>query len=181
MKRITLLFALVVGFALTVHAQEQGLIRAGAGLVLGTKSGISDTGGSKSGIGINIGGEYFATDIISVAASYTTFFKSEIGVVGAQSSVKYNSLNIDGRYYFDMDGIQLYGLAGLSFASFKSESTIDFFGLPNTTTFTDSKTGLNIGGGIVLPLADKIGFNGQLKYNTPLEQIALGAGVFYTF
>jgi len=177
MKKITLLFALVVGFAFIASAQEQGEIRASLGLVLGTKSAIGDSG-TKAGIGLNIGGEYFVTDIISVAPSYTTFFKSEIGVTGAASSVKYGSFNIDGRYYFAVDGIQIYGLAGLSFASLKSTSNFLGFG---PLEFKDSKTGLNIGGGIVLPLADNIGFNGQLKYNTPLEQIVLGAGVFYTF
>lgn len=175
MKKITILFSLVVCFTFAASAQQTGQIRVGAGLVLGTQAAI-DEGGEKAGIGINIGGEYFVTDIISIAPSYTTFFKSDIDGIGFNSSLKVSSFNIDGRYYFMAGDLQLYGLAGLSFASGKS--TNDVLGVP--FKLKTNETGLNLGVGIVLPLADKLNLTGQVKYNTPLEQLVVGAGILFT-
>lgn len=161
---LTLVFMLA---ALFVKAQEQGEIRVGAGLVYGTKASFDfDDGGTKGGLGINIGGEYFFTDIISGAPSYTFFFKEEEG--GA--SVRSSSFNLDGRYYFS-DGM-FYGLFGLGFTAVKSDLGI-------LGSRTNSETGLNLGGGVMLPVADAILFNGQLKYNTSFEHLAIQAGISY--
>ncbi|WP_424961874.1 outer membrane beta-barrel protein [Ekhidna sp.] len=178
MKKITILtlFAAFLLVGISANAQEQGEIRVGAGLALGTKAAIDDDGSEKMGIGINIGGEYFVTDVISVAPSYTFFFKSEIEQSGQSVSIQYGSLNIDGRYYFG-DGM-FYGLAGLSFASGKSE--FDFGSFGGSGSETDSEVGLNIGGGVMYPLSDGMFLNGQVKYNTPIEQLVINAGVAFT-
>lgn len=179
MKKITLLFVMVGCFAFVTKAQEKGQIRAGAGLVLGTKAAF-DAGGDKAGVGINIGGEYFVSEIISIAPSYTFFLKSDLEIAGVSTSLKTSSFNIDGRYYFMTGSLQVYGLAGLSFATAKSETSGDIFGVPFSQTFKSNDTGLNIGGGIVLPLNDQLSFNGQIKYNTPFEQLVLGAGIVFS-
>lgn len=158
----------------SANAQEQGAIRVNGGFVYGTEAGYD--GG---GIGINLGGEYFVTDEISIAPSYDYFFKSEETFFGQTVSVQIGSLNLDGRYYFMNEDIQVYGLAGLSFLSAKVKVP-NGFGAGGTTTVTDNETGLNIGGGVVFPLSDGISINGQLKYQTPGDgQLVLGAGVVF--
>ena len=163
---LTLAFMLA---GLFVNAQEQGEIRAGAGLVYGTQASFDfDDNDAKGGIGINIGGEYFFTDEISGAPSYTFFFKETEGDVSFNSS----SFNLDGRYYFS-DGM-FYGLFGLGFTSARLK-------VPGFPTVSDNETGLNLGGGVALPVADALLFNGQLKYNTSFEHLAIQAGISYVF
>lgn len=171
MKKILLTAALVAVFGFAATAQEQGDIRLGAGLVLGTQTALDDDGSEALGFGINIGGEYLVTDIISVAPSYSYFFESEIA--GGAFSVRYSSLNLDGRYYFG-DGM-FYALAGLSFSSVTS--TVEILGV--SVEGSDTETGLNIGGGIMYPISDSVFLNGQVKYNTPIEQLAINVGVAF--
>lgn len=181
MKKLFFATLLIFFFAMGVHAQEQGAIRINAGLALGTEAAVDDDGSSALGLGINVGGEYFITDVITIAPSYTYFFKSEYGDANFGGSVRFGSFNIDGRYYFLMDGPQVYGLFGLSFASVNTEATFDFGqqGGPQTISSSGSETGINIGGGVVLPLSDGMGLNGQIIYNTPLEQLIIGAGLAF--
>lgn len=171
MKKVLLTATLVAIFGFAATAQEQGEIRAGAGLAIGTKAGV-DESGEKMGLGLNFGGEYFVTDVISIAPSYTMFFKSEVDTGFGKVSNQFGSFNLDGRYYFGDDGM-FYGLAGLSFASAKAE-----FGGESETS---SETGLNIGAGVMYPLADNMYLNGQVKYNTPIEQLVINAGIAFSF
>ncbi len=165
MKKFTILslFAAFVLFGLSANAQEQGDIRVGAGLAYGTKAGI-DASGSKGALGINFGAEYLITDAISIAPSYTIFFKSEVDL-GAFGTAEFapKALNIDARYYFTENG--LYGLVG--FTSIGDAST---------------ESGLNIGAGIMYPLSDNLFANGQVKYQTPGDgQLVINAGVAFAF
>ena len=180
MKKLTILsfVASFMLFGFSAIAQTQGEIRAGLGLALGTEAAIDDDGSSKIGLGINIGGEYLVTDVIGVAPSYTTFFESSVGTGTSEISVKLSSFNIDGRYYFLTDDLQVYGLFGISIASSKTTTPVIFgFG----GEFSDSETGINIGGGVNLPFGDNLLGNAQAKYNTPLEQLVLQFGVSYIF
>jgi len=191
MKKFTILtlFTAFLLVGVTANAQEQGMIRASAGLALGTKAAI-DESGTKAGIGINIGAEYLITDNISIAPSYTFFFKSEFdtpdGFGGnVTSSNQFGSFNIDGRYYFGDGDMELYGLFGIGIVSNSFEqSGDDGFGGTITIDGSDSETGLNIGGGINYPLSDALFLNGQIKYNTvdiDGGQIVINAGVAYSF
>lgn len=164
MKKSLLTVALVAVFGFASMAQEQGDIRVGAGLALGSKAGLDDNGDEQLGIGINLAAEYLIIDALSIAPSYTFFFKNEVG--GADFSL--SSLNIDARYYFGTSGV--YGLAG--FASVKAK------GEGGGITVTDTESGLNIGAGIMLPLSDNLFFNGQAKYQTPGDgQLVFNLGV----
>lgn len=181
MKKVLLSVVALVLIAGASFAQEQGQIRLTAGLALGSKAAIDDDGDEKLGAGINIGGEYFFTDAISAAPSYTYFFKSTVGEDPNEFSYRISSLNLDGRYYFLTEGVQVYGMAGLAFLSLQAESTTDFFGTPITVEVDDNETGLNIGGGVVLPLGESVGLNGQIKYQTPGDgQLVLNAGVVFS-
>ena len=174
MKKLLLSLGLVVMAAGATMAQEQGQINAKAGLVLGTKASVDDDGDSKMGLGINLGGEYFFTDAISIAPSYTLFFPTEIG----DNKITPSVFNLDGRYYFGAGDLSLYGTAGLAIQSvkFKYEGGSD---TGNATTF-------NLGAGILYPLSDKISLDGQIKLmggddeeTFDGSQIVLGAGISY--
>ncbi|MEP1033697.1 outer membrane beta-barrel protein [Ekhidna sp.] len=170
MKKFTILslFAAFVLFGFSANAQEQGDIRVGAGLAIGTKAGVDDDGSEKLGLGINVGGEYLITDVISLAPSYTFFFKSSVGGVDFSLS----AINVDARYYFGDSGV--YGLAGFSSVKAKAESG----GFSASTT----EGGLNIGAGIMYPLSDNLFANGQVKYATPGDgQLVINAGIAFAF
>lgn len=168
MKKLLLTATLIAIFGFAATAQEQGDIRVGAGLAIGTKAGVDDDGSDKMGLGINLNGEYLITDVISIAPSYTMFFKNTVG--GADFSL--SALNIDVRYYFSDMG--LYGLAGFSSAKAKAEG--------GGFTVSDTEGGLNIGAGIMLPLSDNLFANGQVKYTTPGDgQLVINAGVAFAF
>ncbi|WP_370089781.1 porin family protein [Ekhidna sp.] len=169
MKKVLLTTMLVAIFGFAATAQE-GEMRIGGGLALGTKAGV-DESGSKAGIGINIGGEYFASDVISIAPSFTYFFPSSVTIFGTEVKTQASSINLDGRYYFGDSDVQLYGLAGIGIglASAKANGQSD----------SDSKVGLNLGLGLNYPLGDGMFFNGQAKYNTPFEQLVLNAGIAF--
>lgn len=169
MKKLLLTAALVAVFGFAVTAQE-GEMRVGGGLALGTKAAV-DESGSKAGIGINVGGEYFVSDVISVAPSFTYFFPSSVTIFGTKLETQASSINLDGRYYFGDSDVQLYGLAGIGIglASAKVGGESD----------SDSKVGLNLGVGLNYPLSDGMFLNGQAKYNTPFEQLVINAGVAF--
>lgn len=156
-------------------APERSKMNVIGGLVLGSNAGID-----KSGIGINLGGEYFFTDKIAAAPSITYFLRSKTQVstwYGTYTSgVRAFAIDLDGRYYFGAkDNFSFYGLAGLAIASVKA-FTEDSEG-KKLAEATDSKTGINLGAGVVYPLNEKVSLNGQIKYNTPMEQFAIQAGI----
>lgn len=179
MKKLLLTAALVAIFGFAASAQEQGEIRVGAGIAAGTRASVdTDNGESKLGLGINFGAEYLITDAISIAPSYTSYFKTDFG--GGVSS-SFSELNIDARYYFGESGV--YGLVGFGSVTAKAEA-LGF-------SVSSSESGINIGGGIMLPLSDNLYANGQLKYNTVKiadaadaegkGQIVINLGVAYSF
>jgi len=181
MKKNVLLAIALLAFIgqSNVWAQEKGQIRAGVGLTMGTESAISDTGESKLGFGIVIGGDYFVTDAISIAPSYSFFFKSSVDAGGGQEvSIKASSFDVDGKYYFVKSGVNIYGLAGLSFGFAKATATIDFGAGPTEISVSENQIGFNLGAGLDYYLSDKVYLNGQVKYTiSGLEQLAINLGV----
>lgn len=191
-KKITLL---ILGYLFLIGAQsiaqEKGQIRVGASLAMGTKATINDTGNSKLGMGINIGGDYFIIDNLSFSPNYSSFFKSSYypetfappSGFGVKYSLHFSSLNIDGKYYFLTEKINLYGLLGFSFTRKKTRAS--YINVPNNIDLlpfpddVNNNIGINIGAGVDFDLSDKFFLNGQVKYNTPLEQLVIGVGVGY--
>jgi hypothetical protein len=160
-----------------IIAQEKGQIRAGGGLALGTKSAFNDTGDYKIGLGITFGGEYLLTDVIGIAPAYSFFFKSSVTVSGVDKSIKTSAFNVDGKYYFLKKGISVYGLFGFSYGFVKEETIIMFGNVPQTINTTDNSFGINLGGGADYIVYKNIYVNGQVKFNTPLDQVVLNLGV----
>lgn len=178
MKTKLLVLALVGLFTLnSAIAQEQGDMRASFGLAFNTVSKVDTNNGDfKMGLGITPAFEYVFVDAMSANASYDFYFKTEEN--GAE--YKFSSFNIDYRYYFLTDDIQVYGLAGFGFLK------VDYGAAGSA-----SDTGLNLGVGMNYPLSDMLAANAQLKYNTKKvgnaftgEEkaiIAINLGVVYMF
>lgn len=159
MKKIknSILVALLLTFAFQAQAQDKGTIRASGSLLYGQE--VEEAG-------FNLGGEYFITDKISAAPSFTFFF------VEGQGDL--TQLNLDGRYYFFKKAIQIYALAG--YASLRASADIGF------GRVSVSNGGVNIGAGAVIPVGDRLGVNLQIKHSTPGSgQMAFQGGVVYRF
>lgn len=181
MKIIYSIIVLLFLASTSGYSQEKGLIRGIGGLALGTKSAISSTGDSKLGVGITVGGDYFVTDKISVAPSFTYFFKSSYTETGIDLSLNTSALDIDGKYYFLVEDAKVYGLVGLTVGFATATSTIDIGFGPTTVSASDNEVGLNFGGGVDYYTSETMFLNGQIKYNTPLEQLAINLGVGFNF
>ena len=147
MKKIALLS--VFSFLLIAHlsAQNEGEFRASGSLLLNFDN---------ANFGVNFGGEYFFTDQISVAPSYSNIF----------GSPSINGFNVDGRYYFVDQNYDFYALAG--FASISRGG----FG----------SSGVNLGVGYVVPIQNQLSLGLQVKYTTPGDgALEMQGGVIYTF
>lgn len=175
---------LITAIFSNVQAQEKGQIRAGLGMAFGTKAAIDDTGDSKFGVGINLNGDYFITDAISIAPGFTFFFGSSVNSVVGDLKLSLKALNIDGKYYFFKKDVSIYGLFGLAFGFSKVKTTFDLGfigGGVQEIEASETDFGINIGAGVDYFVADKIFLNGLIKYNTPLSQLVFGVGAGYLF
>ncbi|MEO1099693.1 MAG: hypothetical protein AAFX57_18355, partial [Bacteroidota bacterium] len=85
-----------------LKAQEAGKINVFGGFVLGTAAGIDDDGSSKTQLGVNLGVEYFITNEISAAPSYSSFFESE---AGADDDIDSVDIDVNEDEPLDTDGL----------------------------------------------------------------------------
>lgn len=168
MKKLFLLSFVLAAFlfSFNVNAQDSQF-RVSAGMAYGTKADVdTNNGGTKGGIGINIGAEYLFNEQFSIAPSYTMFFASD--------PLDLSAINIDGRYYFSMDATEVYGLLG--YGSLKASTSV--LGV----TVSDTEGGLNFGGGANFGLSDKLKINTQAKYTTAGDgQLVINAGLVIGF
>ncbi|MFC4873253.1 hypothetical protein [Negadavirga shengliensis] len=137
MKNIILFLCFLV-LSFSTVAQYQGQYRLQYGHDFGLGSGLT---------GVNFVGEYFPIDNISFAPSFSILLPA---------SGKASQLHIDGRYYFQEEAVQLYGLIG--YANFRRRLEFDF----DDPLY--HRGSLNIGGGILYKLMDELGLNGELKF-----------------
>lgn len=157
--------------------QTKGDLRGGISVALGTNSGINqNTGFAELGLGLNLGLEYFLSELVSVAPNYTVFGKTSFG----SSKLGFNYLNFDLRYYINEGDFRFYALGGIH----TMFSRRQMFG------FTESfnQQGLNVGLGLNIPLGDAFYGNAQLKRQEPFQtefrrdgQWAISFGIVYAF
>ncbi|RAU81748.1 porin family protein [Pontibacter arcticus] len=179
MKTFLLALLVAVMAAGTTFAQEQGKFKLGAGLAYGSEAALDEDLDSKGGLGVHIGGEYFFNEKISFAPSFTYFFKSKIDFFGGEMSGRVSTLDLDARYYFaKSEKVSFYGMTGLTVGFAKLEVSGDDNWM-DADDVSDNKAGVNLGAGMVLPITEKVDFNAQVKYNTPLEQIAIQVGIAF--
>ncbi|MEQ9289163.1 MAG: hypothetical protein RIG77_19715 [Cyclobacteriaceae bacterium] len=147
MKKVVLLSIASLLMVSTLHAQSEGDFRASGSFLFNF---------DHANFGINFGGEYFFTDQISVAPSYSNIF----------GSPTLTGINVDGRYYFGNETSNWYALAG--FASLSG--------------FGRSFSGLNLGAGYVVPIQNEWLLGLQAKYTTPGDgALEIMGGVVYKF
>ncbi|MEL6557441.1 MAG: hypothetical protein AAFQ94_04610 [Bacteroidota bacterium] len=153
MMRLFIVLALFFG-TLSVSAQTVGDFRPIVGLTYGLKVEKP---------GINIGAEYLPLDNFGVAATFEHFF--------TESNLKFQSVHLEGRYYFRTGQLQYYGLLGYV------RNTVQF---PQKEVVT--KGGIDIGVGTVyrLMFSNRIALFGQVRYSTPNQsQFAAYGGITY--
>jgi len=142
--------------------------------------------GSKiSTIGINVTGQFFITENIAAAPSFTYYFPNSVDLYIGYDR-KWMEANLDVNYYPDLnliDGkLKPYGLAGLNY------SIIDYDYYYNWATgkYEDgkvSKIGGNIGVGASFDIGKKILPFAQLKYSiiSGYNQAQVLVGIRYEF
>jgi len=120
------------------------------------------------------------TDKLSVTPSYTYFLKKDqnTGFQGVTGDIQPYAINLDARYYLGGDNsLRYYGMAGVAFTGAK----VTVSGVGQSESRTDTKTGLNIGGGIFYALSDSLDLVGQVKYSTPFSAVEPMLGISYNF
>ncbi len=97
-----------------------------------------------------------------------------------------DDLNLNVHYLFDVaENLQLYPLAGVTLLLWKVE--FDDYNFQTDTwfknSFSDSKFGVNLGGGAQYALTDQLLLNGELKFQiiSDTNQLVISAGVIYKF
>jgi outer membrane protein X len=97
-----------------------------------------------------------------------------------------DDLNLNVHYLFDVaDNLQLYPLAGVTLLLWKVE--FDDYNFQTDTwfknSFSDSKFGVNLGGGAQYALTDQLMLNGEVKFQliSDTNQLVLSAGLIYKF
>ena len=131
----------------TSFAQGEGDVRVSGSLLLNFED---------AKFGVNFGGEYFFSDKVSVAPSYSNLF----------GTPSLSGINVDGRYYFTDSTADWYALAGFSSISGGRVSS----------------SGINLGAGYVVPVQGDWSIGLQAKYTTARNgMLEMQGGVIYKF
>lgn len=163
LRTIFLLTCLSIGVVFTAHAQTQ----LGAGLIYG---------GEIEKLGIKAEGIHAINDDFRVAADISYFFPEEGSGGGFDLSVTWWAINFNGHYLFvNEESLRAYALAGLNIGIITAKASY----MGDSESESDSELGLNLGGGIEIPV-NTISFFGELKLaglGGDGEQVVIGAGV----
>lgn len=157
--RYSLFVLLFAGFGLTASAQ----LSLGGGLAYNLEA---------EELGINVRGVYGFTETWRGQAGFIFYLADE--------NVNYSEINLNANYVLSGDpgGTLLYALAGLNFTRFGFDG--GSFGGINFPSSSATETGLNLGAGINLGLADNISLFGEAKYIiSDFDGLGLIAGILY--
>lgn len=154
--KLLILSAVILLSANTSFAQ----LRVGGGIGYGTD--IEE-------LGIMVRGLYDIDDEWRGAASFVYYLD---GI----EDVSFWEINFNGHYVIvDNGNIQVHALAGLNFTRV-GFTFIDFNG--NRFSEGATETGINIGGGVIVPLSDALDLIADLKYViSDASQLLLAVGV----
>ena len=147
LKSTVLGIAISVAFVFSTQAQEE--TRIGGFLAYGTEI---------ESIGIGANAEFPIIENLTIAPSLIYYFpRSESGF-----KMNWFEVNANANYYFlDQDMMSIYALGGLNYSSVKVSYDQTWIG---SYSASDSRFGLNLGGGINFKLAGKIIPFAELKY-----------------
>jgi len=159
MKKLTVLFTLI--FSLTIISQVNAQIQAGAALMYGSE--IEE-------LGLQANGTFNFTGNIRGALDIGFFFADDAGDL----ETSFWTINTNGHYLIPgIPKANVYGLAGLNFATTSVEGNTAFGSIDDSTT----ELGLNLGGGAELPLGG-VNIFSEVKYVVgDADQLVLTGGV----
>ena len=169
-----LILSFFIGSASFASAQMD--ILAGLGLSFGSEA---------STVGIQVRGDVDFNETWGGSFHFISYISPSFGgdVSGIDGiKAKYWEVNFDAHYFvISEENMKVYPLAGLniSTAGFKSDLNIPFGG---SFGATESKVGLNLGGGIRYAIAAPIWLFGEVKYViSDFDQLVISAGGLYNF
>jgi len=172
----TILSICIIAITLfTINTKAQKTV--GGGLAYGSEI---------ENIGIDITGQYFIKAPLAIEVSFTYYLPKDFGDSSSDFKIKWSELNANVNYYFKVNGnIKPYGLGGLNM-SFLTIPTFNigsiFSGGNGFENKTQSKVGLNIGGGADFDLGKNYTPFAQLKYVIgDADQLQILAGVRFKF
>jgi outer membrane protein X len=167
MKTKKIIIATVLFFAGFMVSQAQIDTRIGAELAYGTEI---------ENLGIGANAEFGVLDNLSISPSFIYYLPKEEGPI----KINWFEVNANANYYFIQDEkFDVYGIGGLNYTSVKVkyDSTYSpLFG--ESSSVSDGRIGLNLGGGANLNLDGNITPFAELKYVIiDGGQLVLAAGV----
>jgi outer membrane protein X len=165
-KRVLLFMAVAMATVSGAWSQEKGEKSAAAHLVSGS-------GDSYSNIGLNAAFRYGVTDPIRLEGSFTYFLKKD--------HISMWDVSVSGHYLFKVaDKFTIYPLAGLGI--FGVSWSYDYgFGVSNSSS--ESKLGVNLGGGAEYQITPQLALNAEAKYKIVdnWNRSLLYVGIAYKF
>lgn len=176
MKQILRMTAMCFLLGMTTSGFSQIGIAAGLGLSFGSEA---------STVGLHLRGDVDVDEIWGGSFNFITYFSPDFGVdySGIDNvKAKYSEVNFDGHYFVPVsEDLTVYPLAGLnlSTAGVKTDFNVPFVG---NVSETETKVGLNLGGGVRFAVAEQISVVGELKYIlSDFDQLVISAAGLYHF
>ena len=144
-------------FSFLLKAQDFSL---GGGLGYGTQI---------NNVGLNFRGDVKFDHQWSITPHFNYFFNKTEGVV----TNKWNALNIDGHYFFELDQLwTFYPLFGINFSTVSEKV--------NDITFSNSNVGINLGIGLEYNFDRRLSGFGEIKYVlSEADQLVISLGLLY--
>jgi len=164
MKKTLLIIAVCLIATSAAFSQE---FKFGVGGVVGTKSGIKETGEFKMNFGANARVLYDFSEKFAITGGFTYFLPSKVTHAGEEMKLNIMALNADAVYYLmDDNNVKVYGLGGVNWASAK----VSFMGADVTT----SEFSWEAGAGVMFS-----NFFIEAKYDGNMEQILGVVGIYF--
>ena len=144
-------------FSCRVHAQD---ISLGGGLGYGTQI---------NNVGINFRGDVKFYNQWSITPHFNIFFNRK----DDQVTNKWNALNVDGHYFFEIDQTwSVYPIFGVNIATVSQKI--------NGITFSNTDVGINLGFGSEYNFDRRLSGFGELKYViSDADQLVITFGLLY--
>lgn len=138
---------------------QQGETAVGVNLNYGMHSDYKNFG-----LGAKV--QYEFIDNVRAEAAFNYFFKKD--------NLSQWEVDLNVHYLFPIGGVKIYPLAGLSLLN----SKVSYKGFSSS----DSDFGLNLGGGVEFPIAEKLKANAEVKYQivNDFDRPVISVGVAYS-
>lgn len=166
MKKVTLLFVVLFAVVFGISAQK-GEKSIGLNLNYGTEI---------ESVGLGARFQYNLTDQLRLAPEFTYFFEKDY--------LSEWDINLNAHYLFPMqDNLKLYPLAGLLITHWSADFDFNFGWASGSFSGSETKVGVNLGGGIQYDINPVLMVNGEIKYCivSDFDQAVISAGIAYKF